>query len=61
MLRNTYRSNIKAFLCDMILWLLGGSIIAALMSDWLKELKGELKDSTDIVDALKLSSASVIT
>lgn len=61
MLRNTYRSNIKAFLCDMILWLLGGSIIAALMSNWLKELKGELKDSTDIVDALKLSSASVIT
>lgn len=61
MLRNVYRSNLKQFIYDMTMWIIGGVIIAAIMGDWLKELKEDLKDSIELSDSVKLAAANVLT
>lgn len=60
MLRNVYRSNMKQFMYDILMWIIGGVIIAGLMGDWLKELKEDTKDSRELSDACKLAGANIL-
>lgn len=59
MQRNAFRSNMKQFIYDLVLWLLVGTTAAALMGDWMKDLKEETKDSKDFSDAIKLACANI--
>lgn len=58
-LRNCYRSNIKQFGYDLIMFMIVGSIIGGLLGDWLKDLKDENKANTDFITGLKLAGANV--
>ena len=59
-LRNAYRYNFRKLLFDLFMFGVIGPLSAALLGDWLDELKDDLKDSTDIVDGLKLSAANIM-
>ena len=59
MQRNAFRSNLKQLTYDLVLWLLVGAIASALMTNWMKELKEETKDSKDFSDAILLASANI--
>ena len=59
-LRNVYRSNLKQLLFDLTSWIFGGVILAAIMGDWLKELKEDIKDSKDFMDGVVLASANIL-
>ena len=58
-LRNCYKSNIKQFGYDMIMFFVIGSLLGAWLGDWLDELEDENKKNTDFVVGLKLAAANV--
>ena len=58
-LRLAYRNNIKQFTYDLSLLLVGGTIISALLGDWLDDLLKENKDSDDLLTGLQLAAANV--
>ena len=59
MLRNVYRSNIKQFGFDIIMFLLGGCIISALLQQLFKEFKSEVKQNPTLTNAGLLSAVNV--
>lgn len=59
-LRNCYRSNMKQITYDMLMFLVLGSILGALLGDWLKELKDENEDNTDFMTGVKLAGVNVL-
>ncbi len=58
-LRRAYRSNIKQAGYDLTMWLIGGSIIGALLADWLKELKEDNIKNRDVVTGLGITAANI--
>lgn len=58
-LRTCYKSNIKQFGYDMIMFFVIGSLLGAWLGDWLDELEDENKKNTDFVVGLKLAAANV--
>ena len=54
-----YRNNIKQFTYDLSLLIIGGTIISALLGDWLDDLLKENKDSDDLLTGLQLAAANV--
>lgn len=60
-LRTCYQSNIKQLGYDLLMFMIIGSILAGLMGDWLKELKEDNKDNTDLITGLQIAGAQVAT
>lgn len=58
-LRRCYRSNLKQFGYDLIMFAIVGSIIGALLADWLKDLKEENKANDDFATGCMLAAANV--
>lgn len=58
-LKNAYRNNMKQFCYDIIMFLVIGSILGALLGDWLENLKDEAKGDDDLITALRLSAANI--
>ena len=58
-LQNAYRSNIKQFGYDLIMFALIGSIIGALLGDWLDELKNENRKNRDFTTGLGIAAANI--
>ena len=58
-LKTAYRSNIKQFLYDLIMFALVGSILGILLGDWLDELKKDNKKNRDFVEGLKVAAANI--
>lgn len=58
-LRNTYRSNIKQFLYDSTMFVLGGLILSALLTDWLKDLLEDNKKNRDLSTGIALAAANI--
>ena len=58
-LQNAYRSNIKQFGYDLIMFALIGSILGALLGDWLEELKDDNKKNRSFIVGLYLSAANI--
>ena len=58
-LQNAYRSNIKQFGYDLIMFALIGNIIGALLADWLKELKKGQEKNRDLATGVALAAANV--
>lgn len=58
-LQNAYRSNIKQFGYDLIMFALIGSILGALLGDWLDELKNENRKNRDFTTGLGIAAANI--
>lgn len=58
-LQNAYRSNIKQFGYDLIMFALIGSILGALLGDWLDDLKNENKKNRDFTTGLGIAAANI--
>lgn len=58
-LRNAYRSNIKQFGYDMMMFVLGGLLLSALLSDWLDELLKDNKKNKDLSTGVALAAANI--
>ena len=58
-LKTAYRSNMKQFLYDLIMFALVGSILGVLLGDWLDELKKDNKKNRDFVEGLKVAAANI--
>lgn len=58
-LKTCYRSNMKQFLYDTLMFFIFGSIIGGLLGDWLEEMKEENKDNTDLMEGMKLAAANI--
>lgn len=58
-LRQAYRNNIKQFTYDLSLFILGGTILSAILGDWLDDLLKENKDSDDLLTGLQLAAANI--
>lgn len=58
-LQNAYRSNIKQFGYDLIMFALIGSILGALLGDWLDELKNENRKNRDFTVGLGIAAANI--
>ena len=58
-LQRAYRNNLKQLLYDMSMLLIGGTIIGALLGDWLDDLKKDNKKNKDFVTGLGLAAANV--
>lgn len=58
-LQNAYRSNIKQFGYDLIMFALIGSIIGALLGDWLDDLKNENRKNRDFTTGLGIAAANI--
>lgn len=58
-LRNAYRSNIKQFLYDSTMFVLGGLILSALLTDWLKDLLEDNKKNRDLSTGIALAAANI--
>lgn len=58
-LQTAYRSNIKQFGYDLIMFALVGSIIGALLGDWLDELKNENRKNRDFTTGLGIAAANI--
>lgn len=58
-LRNAYRSNMKQALYDTIMFMLVGSILGALLQDWLDDLKNENRKNRDFATGLGISAANI--
>ena len=59
-LRIAYRNNIKQFLFDLGIIILGGCVVGSLLGDWLEELKKEYKKNYDFVIGLVIAAANVL-
>ena len=58
-LRTAYRNNMKQLLYDLSMLLLGGTILGALLGDWLDDLKKSNKKNKDFVTGLSIAAANV--
>lgn len=58
-LQNAYRSNIKQFGYDLIMFALIGSILGALLGDWLDDLKNENRKNRDFTTGLGIAAANI--
>ena len=58
-LKRCYRSNMKQFVYDLVMFAIVGSLLGMLLGDWLDELKEENKDNDDFMTGLKLAAANV--
>ena len=58
-LRNAYRSNIKQFAYDSTMFVLGGLILSALLSDWLDDLLKENKKNKDLSTGIAMAAANI--
>ena len=60
-LRNTYRSNMKQFVYDFMMFVVIGSILGAAMAGWFEDEEKELKDDRSISAGLWLASLKVMS
>ena len=58
-LRAAYRSNIRQLYYDLIMFAIVGSIIGALLGDWLDELKKDNAKNRDFITGLGIAAANV--
>ena len=59
-LRICYRSNIKQFGIDLFMFAILGSLLSALLGDWLDDLKKENKDNRNFITGLSVAAANVM-
>ena len=59
MMRNVYRSNLKQIGYDLTMFVLGGVIMSALLSDWLDELLKENRKNRDLSTSTILAAANI--
>ena len=59
MMRNVYRSNLKQAGYDLTMFVLGGVIMSALLSDWLNELLKENRKNRDLSTGAILAAANI--
>ncbi len=58
-LRTAYRSNIKQAIYDFFMFAVVGTIIGALLGDWLDELKEDNKKNKDFTTGLYIAAANI--
>lgn len=58
-LRLAYRNNIKQAAYDSTMFIVGGLLVSAALSDWLKELIKENKKSKDLETGVMLAAANI--
>ena len=54
-----YKSNLKQLGYDMMLFLIGGTLLGGALTKWLKELLNENKDNEDFMKGCQLAAANV--
>lgn len=58
-LQNVYRSNIKQFGYDLIMFALIGNILGALLGDWLDKLKNDNRKNRDFMTGVGVTAANI--
>lgn len=59
-LRNCYRSNLKQLGIDLFMFGILGSLLSALLGDWLKDLKEENKQNKDFMTGVGIAAANIM-
>lgn len=53
------KANLKQFMYEIIMFVLGGCIVGGLLGDWLKEVKEDSKSNKDFAEGLAMAAANV--